>query len=162
MTAPLKRGDRRLVTVLYRGRRTFVELVAIDEVHELEVKAARTWLLMVAAAAKDDVALEANSAFRSFLSQQKLWLAYRRYAAYIEKLELWQKGGKVGLEPARVDVAALANAPGTSTHEVGNAVDVKGAKMKDGKIDKWLTANATRFGWKRTVPSERWHYNFVG
>lgn len=46
--------------------------------------------------------------------------------------------------------------PGTSNHEFHRAIDwdIKGKP----EVYKWLVLNAYKFGWVRTVPSERWHW----
>lgn len=49
----------------------------------------------------------------------------------------------------------LAAAPGTSDHGWGRAIDVDGARA-----DKWLDANASKFGWYHQVPGEPWHFTF--
>lgn len=48
--------------------------------------------------------------------------------------------------------------PGTSNHEFGIAMDF-GVNGKP-KVYAWLVRNALRFGWVRTVPSERWHWEY--
>jgi hypothetical protein len=48
----------------------------------------------------------------------------------------------------------LAAAPGYSNHQSGRALDLT--------VSSWLANNAARFGFKRTVPSEAWHYEFFG
>lgn len=47
-----------------------------------------------------------------------------------------------------------AAAPGYSNHQSGIAVDLT--------TSSWLAANAGRFGFYRTVPSEPWHYEYFG
>ncbi|MBX3223825.1 MAG: M15 family metallopeptidase [Labilithrix sp.] len=48
----------------------------------------------------------------------------------------------------------LAARPGYSNHQNGRALDLS--------TSKWLANNAGKFGFKRTVPSEPWHYEFSG
>lgn len=48
----------------------------------------------------------------------------------------------------------LAAYPGYSNHQSGVAVDLT--------TSSWLAANASRFGFARTVPSEPWHYEYTG
>jgi hypothetical protein len=48
----------------------------------------------------------------------------------------------------------LAAKPGYSNHQSGRALDLS--------VSSWLVNNAARFGFKRTVPSEAWHYEFFG
>jgi LAS superfamily LD-carboxypeptidase LdcB len=54
-------------------------------------------------------------------------------------------------------VGAPANPPGTSTHELGIAVDVATPEMRS-VIDQI----GAQFGWIGTIPSEWWHVEFVG
>lgn len=48
----------------------------------------------------------------------------------------------------------LAAKPGYSNHQNGRALDLS--------TSTWLAKNAGKFGFKRTVPSEPWHYEFNG
>jgi hypothetical protein len=48
----------------------------------------------------------------------------------------------------------LAAKPGYSNHQNGRAVDVS--------TSSWLFANAAKFGFVRTVPSEDWHWEYAG
>ena len=52
---------------------------------------------------------------------------------------------------------APANPPGTSTHELGVAVDVADETMR-GVIDQI----GSIYGWAATIPSEWWHVQYVG
>lgn len=49
----------------------------------------------------------------------------------------------------------LAARPGYSNHQDGKALDLN---TRDPGVYAWLTRNGARFGFKRTVPSERWHW----
>jgi hypothetical protein len=54
--------------------------------------------------------------------------------------------------------------PGRSLHEVGLAIDFtcNGGSVSRGNVcDRWLMANAGRFGFKN-LPSEAWHYSTTG
>lgn len=155
-------GEGRKLTVFWRGKNVDVELVSIDERgHELEVGAAAAWKQMCWAAEVDGLTLKARTAFRSFEYQRLLRQAYEAYQQYLAAVKAWEDSGKVEPEPARVPWAALANPPGTSTHEIGNAVDIEGTAQVGSPLDVWLRANAEKFGWRRTVPSENWHYNWI-
>jgi hypothetical protein len=52
----------------------------------------------------------------------------------------------------------LAARPGWSNHQHGIALDIRVADRPDHYA--WLAANAQRFGFVRTVPSERWHWEY--
>ena len=58
---------------------------------------------------------------------------------------------------------ALALPPGTSIHESGRAVDFRNTVwswLGSGKGLGWNGARANGFGWRRTVPSEAWHFEY--
>lgn len=170
----------RRVTVRYRGHDVDIDLVTIDaNGHELSASAAAAWRLMRLAAELVDVILEANTAFRSYEYQADLrrryeaYEAYATYQSYRKSLDAWEATGKVDPEPSSAPFApfapfaALANKPGTSTHERGDSVDVKNAQV-GGKVDLWLAANCERYGFKRDVVDahgkliEPWHCHYVG
>jgi len=48
--------------------------------------------------------------------------------------------------------------PGTSNHESGIAIDFNVTGLPE--VYKWLVGNAFAYGWVRTVPSERWHWEY--
>ena len=97
--------------------------------------AAIAFLRMAAAAAATGVQLKLNSAFRSMEQQQEL---YQRYL---------NKSG------------ALAARPGFSNHQGGIAFDIATGGLNTPTY-AWLAANAARYGFVRTVPSEPWHWEF--
>lgn len=49
----------------------------------------------------------------------------------------------------------LAAAPGTSNHGIGLAVDLNSSAKG---VYSWLSKNAHKFGFVRTVASEKWHW----
>lgn len=100
---------------------------------DVEVRTARAFLAMAAAAAEDGVELWIRSGFRSQDEQRMFYQAYR---------EGW------GNRAAR---------PGHSNHQSGKALDLY---LGDGTF-AWLEANARRFGFRRTVAGEPWHWEFV-
>lgn len=58
---------------------------------------------------------------------------------------------------------ALALPPGTSIHESGRACDFTNTVwgwLGSGKGLGWNGARANGFGWRRTVPSEAWHFEY--
>lgn len=113
-----------------------LELVTIDHAgHVLDAAAAPSFLAMRSAAEAEGVRLEVESAYRTFEQQQELRLAY---------------------EAGRGNLAAE---PGFSNHEAGRAVDFKTAGGTNAAF-LWLTKNAARFSWRRTVASEPWHWEY--
>jgi LAS superfamily LD-carboxypeptidase LdcB len=83
------------------------------------------------AAARDGVSLRIVSGFRSMKEQQVLHACHKK--------------GK----------CPLAARPGYSHHQDGLALDLN---AKDRGVYDWLERNATAFGFRRTVPSEPWHW----
>ena len=51
--------------------------------------------------------------------------------------------------------------PGFNHHQIGIAVDFN-VNDKRGQVYEWLVKNAYRFGFIRTVPNERWHWEYWG
>lgn len=99
--------------------------------------AAAAFRAMRAAAALDGIVLKANSGWRSYETQTRL---YRE----------WQEG-KRKPRPSK---------PGWSKHHSGAAVDIQ--RSHDGRIDVWLSLHAQEHGFVNNVPGEAWHWEYVG
>ncbi len=110
-----------------------VEVLKVDGVR-MTPPTARAWKRMKAAAAADGVNLTLNSGFRTMGEQQSLYRSY-------------QNG-----------TGNLAAYPGYSNHQNGVALDID--VVSDAAYD-WMHANGGRFGFKRTVPSEAWHWEYL-
>lgn len=117
------------------GRRHTFEVVPLGP-HEVEVEVstARAFLAMRAAAADAGVELGLASGFRTVEQQRALYRA-------------WRKGR--GNKAAR---------PGLSNHQSGRALDIV---ISDPGSVAWLESNGALFGFKRTVKSEPWHWEYV-
>jgi LAS superfamily LD-carboxypeptidase LdcB len=124
----------RTVTGYNRGTKTKIKLVEIAGV-ELEANTARAFSEMAKAARKKGLYLGIRSGFRSHEMQELLYREYQRG---------WGN---------------LAARPGYSKHQSGRAVDIY---IDDYAVYEWLTKNARRFGFKRTVKREAWHWEYVG
>jgi LAS superfamily LD-carboxypeptidase LdcB len=111
-----------------------IDIVEIDGV-KVAAKTARAWQEIKALAARDGVSLVLNSGFRTQAEQQAL---YQRY----------QSG-----------TGNLAAYPGYSNHQHGQALDIDVARQD---AYDWMHANAPALGWRRTVPSEAWHWEYFG
>ncbi len=96
-----------------------------------EVCTAQAFFKMAAAARRDGVLLQVNSGFRTPEAQRELYDLYRR-----------------GRGP-------LAAKPGSSNHQSGHALDLD---TRSPKVRRWLKRHAFRFGFRRTIACERWHY----
>lgn len=111
-----------------------VEVVEIDGV-KVGAKTAQAWMDLKAAAASDGVTLKLNSGFRTMDEQESL---RQRFLS--------------GNGP----VAAV---PGYSNHQHGQALDID---MVDPAAKSWMFERGPTMGWKNTVPSESWHWEYFG
>jgi hypothetical protein len=119
-----------------QGRRHVFEVVPLGPLGvEVEVSTARAFLAMRSAAAEAGIDLGLASGFRTVEEQRALFRA-------------WRKG--------RGNKAAL---PGRSNHQSGRALDIAGITAPGALA--WLEANASSFGFKRTVRNEPWHWEYV-
>lgn len=96
-----------------------------------EVRTAQAFFRMAAAARRAGIRLQVNSGFRTAEEQRELYNLYRR-----------------GRGP-------LAAKPGGSNHQSGHALDLD---TRLPQVRRWLWRHAFRFGFRRTVACERWHY----
>jgi hypothetical protein len=101
----------------------------------MRIDAAGAYKRMAAAAKSAGITLRVNSAFRSMAAQQRLYKLY--------------KSGK----------GNLAARPGYSNHQGGIAVDIEVGSTASPTY-KWLARNAAKHGFRRTVPSEPWHWEY--
>jgi D-alanyl-D-alanine carboxypeptidase len=133
----------------HKGERVKLLLAQIDDNgHVLEERAAMAFIHMRDHAKRDGLTLVVNTAFRTHEHQQRLWNQYIRACA------AWENGGRKGDKPTP------AARPGYSNHQSGIAVDIN-RSHDAGATDLWLAANAGRFGFKRTVASEKWHWEHL-
>ncbi|KAI8838342.1 hedgehog signaling/DD-peptidase zinc-binding domain-containing protein [Chytridium lagenaria] len=98
------------------------------------VETACAFLKMKKAAQSSNINLRLNSGFRTHAEQTRL------YNCYLTK---------------KCNSGNLAAKPGFSNHQNGIALDIS---VVDTSVYKWMTENASRFGFVRTVPSEKWHW----
>jgi hypothetical protein len=100
----------------------------------VERETARNVRRMQDAARRDHVLIHVVSGFRTMGKQREL---YRLY-----------KSGR----------GALAASPGYSNHQRGTAFDLN---TRGRGVYAWLTKHADEYGFARTVPSEKWHWEYV-
>jgi zinc D-Ala-D-Ala carboxypeptidase len=98
---------------------------------------------------------DAAAAFERMYSEARgagLWLwvisGHRSWAEQKYLYRLYRKG--LGPRAAR---------PGLSNHQRGTAVDISVRNITTLTYE-WLAANACRFGFRRTVSSEPWHWEY--
>ena len=119
----------------------------------LESNAAKAFIAMESAANAAGHSLRINSAWRSRAHQERLYVAWSAYLAS-------QHGGP----PA--PWAAKAAKPGTSKHQVGEAVDLLNINPAQSSYNaaqhKWLQENARKYGFIDDVyvPREHWHWSY--
>lgn len=135
LVRPARADDEVRAATGYRnGRPMKIQLVTIDWA-EVEVRTARAFRAMQRAARADGVELIIRSGFRTHENQTWLYRA-------------WRAGH--GNRAAR---------PGFSNHQSGRALDLV---IHDPATFAWLARHARRFGFRRTVRKEPWHWELVG
>lgn len=96
---------------------------------------AHAFLRWQAAADRAGVSLSIRSGFRTMEEQRYL------YNCYLTK---------------KCNNGNLAARPGYSNHQNGEALDLATSNWT------WVRSNAGRYGFRATVPGERWHYEYSG
>lgn len=112
------------------GNRTNICVVSVDG-KLVEVRTAQAFASMRAAASASGVHISVVSGFRT-MDQQR----------YLYNLYLSGRGN-------------LAARPGYSNHQSGLALDLN---TSSAGVYNWMSRNASRYGFRRTVPSEAWHW----
>lgn len=111
-----------------------IEVVSIDG-KWISARTGGVFLRMREAARRDGVRLRIVSGFRTYSEQAHLYRLYR--------------AGR----------GNLAARPGHSNHQDGAALDLNTSERG---VYGWLDANGRRYGFRRTVPSEAWHWELTG
>jgi len=123
--------EGRAATGYLRGRAIRLRITDVD-LCEVEISTARAFRAMERAAARAGIGLVIMSGFRTYEKQVELYNDYR-----------FGSGN-------------LAAKPGWSNHQSGRALDI----VLDRGVLEWLDRNARRFGFRRTVRHEPWHWEF--
>lgn len=124
----------------YLGQVVLVQVVGAQRVlKQIAEATADDFLAMVAAAREAGVSLGINSGFRTYAKQKELYDGF--------------KARRPGYNPA--------NPPGASNHQNGIAFDIDVGGGGSNATYVWLTKNATRFGFLRTVSREVWHWEYL-
>ena len=116
-----------------RGRPMKLQLIQVGWA-EVEIETARAFFAMRDAAAADGIELVIRSGWRS--QEQQAWL----YQAW------------------RLGLGNRAAKPGHSNHQAGRALDI----YIDEPTLAWLEKHARRYGFRRTVRKEPWHWERRG
>ncbi len=114
------------------GRAYAIELVRIDG-KAVAKRSAGPFLQMRESARRSGVSIYVVSGFRTMAEQQALWARYG---------------------------APRAARPGYSNHQSGTAFDLNTSGF-GGSVYNWLTGNAGRYGFQRTVSFEPWHWEYM-
>ena len=140
LASPADIGDNELVQgvygLYYKGIKfgTVYELIKINEKHVTKEIAGYV-IAMISAAKNDGVELKVTSGFRTMQEQSELF--------------------KVR------NTARPTSKPGFGSHQTGIAVDFN-VYADSGRVYEWLVKNAYVYGFIRTVPNERWHWEYWG
>lgn len=126
-------ASARTATGWAHGRKKKIELVHVSGV-ELEKKTARAFRAMAKAARKQGIVLAIRSGFRTHDKQKELYARFRRGWGH------------------------PAAKPGYSNHQSGTAVDID---IDEYKVYEWLLKHAKKYGFKKTVRREAWHWEYV-
>lgn len=132
---------------------------------QVEVNTARKFLEMSEAAKRDGIYLKITSGYRSMNSQISIY--NKRYEPDYAGTGNCTRQGKGEKDESGSVVKSrfvsddgVAAYPGCSNHQSGIAIDIE-AKTRP-EVFRWLSTNAQRFGFKNTVPSEPWHWEYRG
>lgn len=118
----------------YRNGKRFDICVTTIDGKLVEVNTARAYLRMRSAARKSGAYLYINSGFRTMAQQRYL------YGCYKSK---------------RCNGGNLAAPPGYSNHQSGKALDLNTSARG---VYSFLASRGRNYGFRRTVPSEAWHW----
>jgi MYXO-CTERM domain-containing protein len=114
-----------------------IKVVTVDG-KKVEWKTANAYMKMAKAAQNSGVQLRIVSGFRSMAEQKYL------YGCYVN---------------CSCNGCNLAAKPGYSNHQSGHALDLN---TSSAGVYGWLSSHAGKYGFKRTVPSESWHWEWWG
>jgi hypothetical protein len=120
-----------------KGKAFAITVVKVDG-KPVQIDTANAYYVMAVAASKAGVNLKVVSGFRTMAEQQYL------YNCYLTK---------------KCNNGNLAAKPGYSNHQSGHALDLN---TSSSGVYTWLTNHGGKYGFKRTVPSEKWHWEWWG
>jgi len=124
---------------------SYIGSIRVATKYEPQVK------LLLDAAKKDGIPLKINSSLRTFDEQ----LALRKQNI---KNKSKREDENTLLTAPSSDFFPQTGKPGFSNHQNGRAFDFNTGIPS---VYKWMVANAPKFGFVRTVPSERWHWEYL-
>ncbi len=137
MSQGLVTCNERSATGYVSGTPKTITLVDADA-RPAELSTANAYAAMQGAAAQSGVKLRVISGFRTMSQQQYFYTCYTQCSC---------------------NNCNLAAVPGYSNHQSGKALDLN---TSEAGVLAWLNAHAHKYGFKRTVPSEPWHWEYFG
>ncbi|MFO0566211.1 MAG: thrombospondin type 3 repeat-containing protein [Polyangiaceae bacterium] len=114
-----------------------ISVVTVDS-KKVEWKTANAYMKMAKAASAAGVEIRVVSGFRTMEQQKYLYACYTSCSC---------------------NSCNLAAKPGYSNHQSGHALDLNTSSPG---VYSWLSKHAGSYGFKRTVPSEDWHWEWWG
>lgn len=120
-----------------QGSRFNISVVKVDN-KPVEVDTANAYIALQNAARGAGVNVRIVSGFRTNSEQTHLYGCYTN---------------------CNCNSCNLAARPGYSNHQSGHALDLNSS---DAGVSSWLNANGGRFGFRRTVTNEPWHWEWWG
>ncbi len=126
------------VTAYINGRPSTITVVPVGNGKYLRADAARNFLAMQADARRAGINLSATSGFRSMEEQRVLYQKYLN------------------------GTGNLAAKPGYSNHQGGISMDIGGVGGYNTSAYRWLSQNASRYGFVNDVRGEHWHWTYKG
>lgn len=127
------------------GKIIYVEQIRVLEKHAPKVK------LILDAARKDGITLKITSGFRTWDEQVFLRKKNIKDKSKIEDQNFIETAHSSEFKP-------VTGKPGYSAHQKGTAYDFNTATPG---VYAWMVKNAAKFGFVRTVSSERWHWEYI-
>ncbi len=121
-------------TAYRRGRASTICITQVDG-KWVEVNTATKFLAMRTAARRAGVSIKVLSGFRTMAQQRYLYGCYKT---------------------KKCNNGNLAAPPGYSNHQSGTALDLNTTAGRG--VYTWLANHARAYGFRRTVPSEKWHW----
>jgi hypothetical protein len=122
----------------YQSGTPFTIKVATVDGKKVEVATANAYYVMAKAAAANGVQMKVVSGFRTMAEQTYLYNCYKN---------------------CNCNNCNLAAKPGYSNHQSGHALDLNTSAPG---VYNWLVNHGGKYGFKKTVPSEDWHWEWWG
>ncbi|MDT7688082.1 MAG: zinc D-Ala-D-Ala carboxypeptidase [Acidobacteriota bacterium] len=122
------------------GQKLLVNIIGTGgELEQITLETMGPYFRLVGEAAKENLQIGIESAFRTFAKQKQLFDGFR--------------AKKPGFN--------LAAAPGRSNHQHGQAFDLNTRGFDGNPVYDWLKRNGARLGFVRTVNKEHWHWEYL-